>query len=291
MSAIIRAQGFRSFHISLMSIPVIFLMFAFILINAEPSRAGIDFASKMKALRARMNTPETTTTESSSSEISGSNNQSGNGSASSSDSEKSTVNPPVPPEVKPHITPAEPKNRDKTVKRIKKNRTASSSGPNPFMTKTDTAYTPLATRKGWRSESDTVHKYRIQVPRKWQAGFLMDGNDRVRTFVSPDNNVSVRVRTFATGQGVTTDLMRQAFQQYSLGGGQLLYNETGVLGGVPASLGVYSGAFNNIPVTVVALFTMRSGIGYIVWSMVPQNLFQARSDEIDSVLATFEYLK
>lgn len=148
---------------------------------------------------------------------------------------------------------------------------------------------PLPLRSGWKIENDSTHKYRIQFPADWQTGFLMDGTDRIRTGLSADQNLSVRVRSFDVPAGATTDLIKKLFEQHVLGGGNLLHSEKGNLCGVPSIMSVYSGQFNNIAVNMVAVVMLRQNRGYIVWTMIPTSLFAIRSAEADSVLATFEF--
>lgn len=145
-------------------------------------------------------------------------------------------------------------------------------------------------KNGWKLETDSTHKYRIQFPANWQTGFLMDGTDRVRTGLSADQNLSVRVRSFDVPAEATTELIKTLFEQHILGGGNLLHSKKGNLCGVPSIMSVYAGQFNNNPVNMVAVVLLRQSRGYIVWAMIPTVLFASRSAEADSVLATFEFI-
>ncbi len=223
----------------------------FLMLFISTRSLASDFSNRMKALRQRMSTeaPAEITTENSKKE------------------EKSVS--------------ADKKSETKKKAAEKKN------AKGKVLSKKQKQLVPL--KSGWKLESDSAHKYRIQFPANWQSGFLMDGTDHVRTGLSADQNLSVRVRSFDVPAGATTELIKTLFEQHILGGGNLLHSEKGNLCGVPSIMSVYAGQFNNIPVNMVAVVLLRQNRGYIVWAMIPTSLFAIRSAEADSVLATFEF--
>mgnify|MGYP000967494004 FL=1 len=235
-------------------VAAIFSIFFILLI---PTRSlASDFADRMKVLRQRMSTeaPEKITAENPEK------TEENNLTQKSDDSKKQIIQKPAG----------------------QKNKSKKKTVPPP-----QKSLLPLKT--GWKLENDSAHKYRIQFPADWQAGLLMDGTDRVRTGLSADQNLSVRVRSFDVPAGATTELIKTLFEQHILGGGNLLHSEKGNLCGVPSIMSVYAGQFNNIPVNMVAVVLLRQNRGYIVWAMIPTSLFALRSAEADSVLATFEF--
>lgn len=147
----------------------------------------------------------------------------------------------------------------------------------------------LPVKSGWKVEADKLHAYRIQFPKNWQTSFLQDGPDRIKTGLSPDQNVSVRVRSFDGVGAASLEQIKAAFEQTVLGGGNQLHSEKGNLCGIPSIMSVYSGQFNNIDVNMVAVIMVKASKGYIVWTMIPANMFANKSAEADAVLATFEF--
>lgn len=252
----------------------ILLLGAILVVISFPEAKASDFADRMKALRQRMATEggaETTPNNDSNVVV---------------DENQSEVTPPtvrqpevIPPVKKPeNPTKTPPEKLPKKTVKTKKNEKKSSHRKGL-----------LPVKAGWKVEADQVHGYRIQFPKSWQTSFMMDGPDRIKTGLSPDQNLSVRVRSFDGATGATVEMVKAAFEQRVLGGGNLLFTEKGNLCGVPSVMSVYSGQFNNIPVNMVAVVLLRGSKGYIVWTMMPANLFTARSAEADSVLATFEF--
>lgn len=227
-------------------------IFSALFILLAPARSlASDFSDKMKALRQRMSTE--------------------------APAEITTENP------KKEEKSSQADKENTTKKKAVDKKTAKSKAP----ANKQKQFVPL--KSGWKLENDSAHKYRIQFPANWQTGFLMDGTDRIRTGLSADQNLSVRVRSFDVPAGATTELIKTLFEQHILGGGNLLHSEKGNLCGVPSIMSVYAGQFNNIPVNMVAVVLLRQNRGYIVWAMIPTSLFTVRSAEADSVLATFEF--
>ena len=235
--------------------------------------SALDFASRMKALRQRMTeegnvdnsveTPDETTSKSDEP----AENKALNDAETSNGSTK----------VAPKIVEPSKKSVKTPKKKIKKSKKLSVPKRLPL-------------NPGWKQEADNTHGYRIQFPKNWQTSFLTDGPDRIKTGLSPDQNLSVRVRSFDCGPGATLELVKMAFEQRVLGGGTILHTENGRLCGVPSNLSIYSGQFNNLNVNIVSVILLRNNRGYIVWTMVPSQLFASRSAEADAVLATFEFI-
>lgn len=242
----------------------------FVLMSAD--LWALDFAGRMKALRQRMATEGQTQLE-------------------NDDNDKAKVaQPGQTKENGAQLQTDVPANKSPIVKNRPVKKKAVKKKAVKKKVNKDKAAGMLPLKKGWKMEADKAHSYRIQFPKTWQTSFLMDGPDRIKTGLAPDQNISVRVRSFVCGQGVTVELVKMAFEQRVLAGGTLLHTENGNLCGVPSNMSVYSGQFNNVAVNIVAVFMIRKDKGYIVWTMIPTPLFAVKSAAADEVLATFEFI-
>lgn len=138
-----------------------------------------------------------------------------------------------------------------------------------------------------RVVQDSEYGFRITVPHNWQTNSFIDGTDKVWAFASPDNNAAVRVRSFKAPNGFSLDSLIQAFETYILSGGQRLTIQPYTLNGIQGRMAGYKGQYNNIDVAVGSFFAIKGQHAYIVWSMIPVSLVQARSAEADAVMNTF----
>lgn len=135
---------------------------------------------------------------------------------------------------------------------------------------------------------DAFFNFRIDVPFSWTSHQSMDGSDRVYTFLSPDENVAVRIRAFKVDWGTDLDAIRRAFEQHVLGGGELVSIEPYELNGLEGKLGAYAGQFDEVDVGAAVFFATHDDNAYIIWSMIPLELLDNRSDEADAILNTFQ---
>jgi len=138
-----------------------------------------------------------------------------------------------------------------------------------------------------RVVQDPEYGFSITIPNNWQTNSFIDGTDKVWAFASPDNNVAVRVRAFKKQGGLTLDTLMQAFEGYILSGGQRLTMQPYTLNGINGRMSGYKGQYNNIDVAVGSFFAIQGRHAYIVWSMIPVSLVQARSAEADAVMNSF----
>jgi hypothetical protein len=135
--------------------------------------------------------------------------------------------------------------------------------------------------------NDAECGFQVTIPNNWQTNSFMDGMDKVWAFAAPDNNAAIRIRTLKVQPGLSIDTLISVFETHILGGGQRLIIEPYTLNGINGKMAGYKGQFNNIDVGVGCFYTIQKRNAYIVWSMIPISLFNARSAETDAIMNTF----
>lgn len=145
----------------------------------------------------------------------------------------------------------------------------------------------LAGTAAARVINDPEYGFQITIPNNWQTNSFLDGTDKVWAFAAPDNNAAIRIRSFKAPAGLTMEALISAFETHVLSGGQRLTIAPYTLNGINGKMAGYKGQFNNTDVGVGCFFTIQKKHAYIVWSMIPVSLFNARSVETDNILNTF----
>lgn len=135
-------------------------------------------------------------------------------------------------------------------------------------------------------EDPEMH-FKIQVPSNYQVNQFWEGSDRIHAFLSPDQNVAVRVRSFKVNDNTNKNQVLQLFQQNIIKGAAQLVNQEYTLNGMAGGLAGFRWKYNNISVVVAAFYTIQYGTAYIVWSLIPENLFAKRNAESDAITNTF----
>lgn len=135
--------------------------------------------------------------------------------------------------------------------------------------------------------TDKEFNFKIEVPNSWQKNRFDDGSDRVHTFVSPDENLAVRIRAFAVNERVTLDLIASLFRSKILGECEQLTLMDQTVNGYEGKIGAYRGVYNGTKVGAGVFYTIQNGIAYIVWSLTPVDLFQSKIAESDAITNTF----
>ena len=137
---------------------------------------------------------------------------------------------------------------------------------------------------------DSQMNFKIQVPSNYQTNQFWDGSDKIHAFLSPDQNVAIRVRSFALPNNVTINNIIQAFTRNVINGAIALVSEKYTLNGMEGQLAGYRWKYNNINVIIAAFYTIQNNYGYIVWTMIPENLFAARNAESDAITNSFSLI-
>ncbi len=136
--------------------------------------------------------------------------------------------------------------------------------------------------------TDNQYKFKINVPDNWSSSSYVEGTDKVYDFISPDENIVLQVRAFEASSDFTVDLIASVFKDAFLtnNGKELTYGDY-VLNSTKGKMGAYTTYFDNQEVVVACFYAIRGGVGYVLWTAVPRDLFDQKSDEVDRVLNTF----
>lgn len=137
---------------------------------------------------------------------------------------------------------------------------------------------------------DPQMKFKISVPSNYQTNQFWEGTDKIHAFVSPDQNLAVRVRSIPVPVNATVDLIVQTFSQNIIKGARQLVIQDYMLNGLNGKLAAFKWRYNNIDVVIGAFVTIRNGLAYVIWSMVPENLLAKRSAESDAITGSFTVL-
>jgi hypothetical protein len=138
---------------------------------------------------------------------------------------------------------------------------------------------------------DSQMKFKIKVPDNYQKNRMTEGTDVVHAFVSPDQNVAVRIRSFPVNANLSVDQIISVFEQNILKGSQRLVKNSYVLNSLKGTLCGYRWRFNNIPVGLGVFYTIQNNTAYVVWSIIPENLFKQRTAESDAIINTFTLIQ
>ncbi len=137
--------------------------------------------------------------------------------------------------------------------------------------------------------ADHEFKFKINVPENWSYNSYVEGTDKVYDFYSPDENIAIQIRTFKAGEGVTTDILAQVYEENILPGNtekQMLEDHTSK-NGIPGKLGVYNTQYNGVDIAMSTFYTVQNGIAYVLTVIVPSSMLEQKSQEIQSVTQSF----
>lgn len=137
---------------------------------------------------------------------------------------------------------------------------------------------------------DAQFNFKINVPFTWKRNSFNDGTDRVYAFLSPDENLAIRVRAFKVNSNVTLDIVESLFRSKILGECEQLALMNHTLNGYNGKIGAYKGVYNGTRVGAGVFYTIQNGIAYIVWSVAPIHLFDSKINESDAITNTFTIL-
>ncbi len=133
--------------------------------------------------------------------------------------------------------------------------------------------------------------FKVQVPSNYKDNQFIDGSDKVHAFVSSDENVAVQVRAFDVDQNVSIDIVISAFEKSIIKGAQSLIKENYVLNGLNGKMSGYRWNQGNFNIIVGAFHTIQEGKAYVIWSLIPENLFSKRNAESDAITNSFTLIK
>lgn len=139
--------------------------------------------------------------------------------------------------------------------------------------------------------SDNEMNFKIKVPNSYKKSNIWDGTDKVHTFISPDENVFVRVRSMKATSEFTTDILQQVFEQNIIKGAQIIMNEDGDLHGIPARASAYTWAAGGDNAVLAIYYIIQNGFAYVIWAAAPQAEVQQYSAESDRIIDSFSLLQ
>jgi len=138
-------------------------------------------------------------------------------------------------------------------------------------------------------QKDSKYGFKINIPADWTKSSSMDGNDKVYDYYSADQNVAIQLRVFEAGEGVTTDMLAQIYEQHLLPEGtqkQSLENHTSK-NGILGKQGAYILNYNGIEVTMGSFYTVQNNKGYVLTVMIPSNMREQKGQEIRQITQSF----
>ena len=147
-------------------------------------------------------------------------------------------------------------------------------------------------RQGYRLVTDSVMGFSVNVPAAWQIKNINEMGDRVIIALSPDQNVAFRVRGFNVQPGVNINRIRSLFENLVQTNmlkqtGRVVNVMQDNLNGMQGVTAVYTGVMNGINVGLTAFFTIQGNRGFILWTIMPANVFDARLPEVMAMAQTF----
>ena len=152
-------------------------------------------------------------------------------------------------------------------------------------------YPILQAQSSW--VEDAAFGFKIQVPDTYQRNAYMEGTDKVHAFLSPDQNLAVRVRVIPfEGSGtVTSQQVAQLWSQNILVGANELGSQADQVNGLQGTVHAYRWNYNNIQCVVAAFVTVQPGKAYVLWTLLPEHLYQSRVGESDAITNTFQLIR
>ena len=137
---------------------------------------------------------------------------------------------------------------------------------------------------------DNEFRFKIDVPGNYTKTKETEGSDKVHSFIRNDNNVLIQVRTMKLDSRATVDLLQSAFETHSITNARRLLDKRGDLHGITAKTAAYSWDVNGTATVIGAYYIIQDGIGYVLWSLVPQNMINTTSAEADRIMESFDIL-
>jgi len=147
---------------------------------------------------------------------------------------------------------------------------------------------PAKSQNRWIEDSQM--KFKIMVPSSYQAKDYWEGTDKIHMFLSSDQNVAVSVRAIPVSGNISITQLTQAFTQNIIKGANQLVSNPYTINGIAGQIIGYRWRYNNINVIVGAFYTIQNNIAFVVWTMIPETLFNKRNAESDAITNSFTLL-
>gem|GEM_PF-2329940 len=149
------------------------------------------------------------------------------------------------------------------------------------------AFLLLSTTANAQWVTDSQYGFKIKVPSNWSKEKKQDGTDRVHDFIDPSQNVFVEVRAFETMPNFTLDLLAQVFESSALPGAEKLTYGNYTLNGIAGKSGGYRLTVNGITVGVGVFYAVTPKYSYVLWSLIPTEVYNKYSALGDELLSSF----
>lgn len=134
--------------------------------------------------------------------------------------------------------------------------------------------------------------FKIQVPSDYQTSSHLEGTDKIHAFLSPDQNVAVRVRVIPLeAKRATSEQVEKIWRENVLLGAKKEGAQKDKLNGIKGTTFGYRWTFNNTPCIVGAFVTVKRARAYVIWCLVPEPLFQKRMEEMSTITQSFQLLE
>jgi hypothetical protein len=146
----------------------------------------------------------------------------------------------------------------------------------------------IAVKAQWVVDQD--YAFKINVPAGWTKEKKQDGSDRIHDFMDPSQNIFVEVRSFKAADGITVDNMANVFENTVFPGAERLAYEAYHLNNVSGKFAGYKTEINGLEVGIGAFYTVNNDFAYILWSLIPINVYNQYSALSDQVMNTFQVI-
>ncbi|MDX9881750.1 MAG: hypothetical protein RBS73_06760 [Prolixibacteraceae bacterium] len=134
---------------------------------------------------------------------------------------------------------------------------------------------------------DRQMNFKINIPVHYKTNQLVDGSDKIHVFVSPDENLVVRVRAIPLSQQISDTQLQSIFEQNIIQGAVRINDELTDLNGLPARWSGYSWVYNNVRTVLANYYIVRQGMAYVVWAIVAENQVDQKTVEMSNILGSF----
>jgi hypothetical protein len=127
-------------------------------------------------------------------------------------------------------------------------------------------------------QQDSKFGFKIKIPTNWNKNSYMDGTDQVYDYMSADENIAIQIRAFQAGDGFTTTLLAQVYEESMLpvGTKKLSLEEYTTANGIQCKKGVYLINYNGTEVDLSALYIVQNNNGYVLTAITPTSIIQQK---------------
>lgn len=142
--------------------------------------------------------------------------------------------------------------------------------------------------------TDPVYGFRVKVPFSYSRKAFEDGTDRVLELHSEDNNLFVQFRAFKANANVTTAKILTAVEQMLVknlfkSGWENIQSAQDTVHSYRGYVKAYRAEMksNGVRIITAVFATIQRGVGYLIWAVVPESLYDARHAEADAIVESF----